>query len=71
MSDEAKAAIWDEAVRTVRLEIRAIPHWFNPEDGYGEFDLQPLGPDETTERGAWMAVQSVFDDIHNPYREES
>lgn len=60
--NEIRAEAWDAAWR----EIRMIPHWWNTEDQYGEFDLQPLGPDETSEQGAFMAVREVM--LDNPYR---
>lgn len=53
---------WDLA----RREIRTLPSWYNPETGKGGFDLQPLGPDESSEEGAWNAVMEILDD--NPYR---
>lgn len=56
---------WEAAKR----ELRGIPHWWNSEDSYGEFDLQPLGPDETSEQGAYMAVKEIMD--NNPYRGEN
>lgn len=49
-------------------EVRSIPHWWNPNIKYGEFDMLPLGPDETTEQGAFMAVREVL--TSNPYRKE-
>ena len=55
---------WERA----RQELRSIPYWYNKEDQYGEFDLQPLGTNETSERGAYMAVKQIMD--ANPYREE-
>lgn len=55
---------WDEAHR----EVKSLPHWWNTEDQYGEFDLQPLGPNETTEQSAFMEVSRVLSD--NPYRKE-
>lgn len=59
---KAESRGWERAKR----EIKGIPHWYNEERGYGEFDLQPLGLDETSESGAFMAVMAVLDD--NPYR---
>lgn len=58
-----QAEAWEDA----RRSVRAIPHWFNTDDKYGEFDLQPLGPDETSEQGAFMAVMEVLNE--NPYIE--
>ena len=52
----------EKAVANVRSEIRQIPRWWNPELGYGEFDLQPLGPNETSEKGAYMEVMRVLDE---------
>ena len=60
--DKVRAEAWDDAW----AEVRSIPHWWNPDDQYGEFDMLPLGPDETTERGAFMAVREVL--TNNPYR---
>lgn len=45
----------------VRREIRSIPHWWNSEEQRGGFDLQPLGPDATSEEGAFMEVMRVLD----------
>lgn len=59
----AQAEAWKRAKR----EIKGIPHWFSAERGYGEFDLQPLGPDATSEHGAFMAVMEAL--AHNPYTE--
>lgn len=53
---------WDAA----RAEIHGIPHWANPETGQGGFDLQPLGPNESSEEGAFMEVMRVL--AKNPYR---
>lgn len=60
--DKVRAEAWDDAW----AEVRNIPHWWNTDDQYGEFDMLPLGPDETTERGAFMAVREVL--TSNPYR---
>lgn len=59
----SQAQAWERAWR----DVRVIPHWYNPEEAYGEFDLQPLGPDTTSEHGAFMAVREVFS--NNPYQE--
>ena len=61
---QKKSEGWERA----RQELRSIPYWYNKEDQYGEFDLQPLGTNETSERGAYMAVKQIMD--ANPYREE-
>ena len=61
---KAKAEAWEHA----RRELRAIPHWWNTENQHGEFDLQPLGPDKTSEQGAFMHVKQIMD--NNPYRRE-
>ena len=61
---KAKAEAWEHA----RQELRAIPHWWNTENQHGEFDLQPLGPDKTSEQGAFMHVKQIMD--NNPYRQE-
>ena len=63
MIKRAKAEAWEHA----RRKLRAIPHWWNTEDQYGEFDLQPLGPDKTSEQGAFMHVKQIMD--NNPYRQ--
>ena len=60
---QKQAEGWERA----RQELRSIPHWYNKEDQYGEFDLQPLGPNETSEQGAFMAVKKIMD--VNPYQE--
>ena len=60
---KAKAEAWEHVGR----ELRAIPHWWNTEDQHGEFDLQPLGPDKTSEQGAFMHVKQIMD--NNPYRQ--
>lgn len=59
----------EEAWNYTRSEVRSIPSWYNPETGKGGFDLQPLGPDESSEEGAWDAVMSILD--VNPYRKET
>lgn len=59
----AQAEAWEDA----RRSVRTLPHWYNTDDRYGEFDLQPLGPDETSEAGAFMAVMGVLE--ANPYIE--
>lgn len=59
-----------EVVALVRSEIRQIPRWWNSELGYGEFDLQPLGPNETSEKGAYMEVMRVLDECAGEYRKE-
>ncbi|KKI18732.1 MULTISPECIES: hypothetical protein [unclassified Leucobacter] len=67
LAQERRAAAekaWDDA----RAAIRGIPHWANPETGQGGFDLQPLGPNETSEEGAFMEVMRVL--AENPYRAE-
>lgn len=58
----------EEAWNHARSEVRMIPSWFNPETREGGFDLQPLGPDDSSEEGAWMAVMEILDD--NPYRQD-
>lgn len=60
--NEERAKAWDLA----RSEVRSIPSWYNPETGKGGFDLQPLGPNASSEEGAWDAVMKILDD--NPYR---
>lgn len=57
----------EEAWNHARAEVRMIPSWFNPETREGGFDLQPLGPDASSEEGAWMAVMEILD--NNPYRQ--
>lgn len=56
------AGAWDLA----RSEVRSIPSWYNRETGKGGFDLQPLGPDQSSEEGAWDAVMEILD--NNLYR---
>lgn len=63
-----KAQGWDECIAEVRSEIRALPSWASPNGEHG-FDLQPLGPDASTEEGARVAVFGVLDAAVNPYRE--
>ena len=48
------------ALADIRREIRSIPHWWNSEEQRGGFDLQPLGPDATSEEGAFMEVMRVL-----------
>lgn len=60
--DEERAKAWDLA----RSEVRSVPSWYNPETGKGGFDLQPPGPDASSEEGAWNAVMEILD--QNPYR---
>lgn len=45
----------------IRREIRSIPHWWNSEEQRGGFDLQPLGPNTSSEDGAFMEVMRVLD----------
>lgn len=61
---KAKEEAWKEA----RAEVRNLPHWYNPKTGKGGFDLQPLGPDESSEDGAFDAVFEILD--ANPYRKD-
>lgn len=49
------------ALAEIRREIRSIPHWWNSEEQRGGFDLQPLGPDASSEEGAFMEVMRVLD----------
>lgn len=63
---EQKRAAAEAAWEAARQEIRTIPHWYDPEKKYGEFDLAPTGPNETTEHGAFMAVMEALST--NPYR---
>ncbi len=49
------------ALAEIRREIRSIPHWWNSEEQCGGFDLQPLGPDASSEEGAFMEVMRVLD----------
>lgn len=67
---EVERAAAEKAVAVVRAEIRGIPHWWNAESNYGEFDIQPLGPNETSEQGAFMRVMSVLDECAAVYRRE-
>lgn len=60
--NEERAKAWDLA----RSEVRSLPSWYNTETGKGGFDLQPLGPDASSEEGAWDAVMEILD--QNPYR---
>lgn len=67
---EVERAAAEKAVAKVRAEIRQVPRWWNSEQGYGEFDLQPLGPNETSEKGAYMEVMRVLDECTEAYRRE-
>lgn len=60
----------EKALNHIRSEIQGIPHWWNSELNYGEFDLQPLGPNETSEKGAYMEVMRVLDECAAAYRRE-
>lgn len=66
---EVERAAAAKALAKVRSEIRQIPRWWNTELGYGEFDLQPLGPYETSEKGAYMEVMRVLDECAAEIRE--
>lgn len=63
--NEERAKVWEQ----VRAEIRMLPSWYDPETGKGGFDLQPLGPDESSEEGAWNAIMAILD--KNPYRKDA
>lgn len=63
--NEERAKVWEQ----VRAEIRILPSWYDPETGKGGFDLQPLGPDASSEEGAWNAVMAVLNE--NPYRKDA
>lgn len=60
--NEERAKVWDLA----RSEVRSIPSWYNAETEKGGFDLQPLGPDASSEEGGWDAVMEILN--QNPYR---
>lgn len=65
VTEQIRAAA-EEAWEAARQEVRALPHWYDPKKKYGEFDLAPTGPNETTEHGAFMAVMEALST--NPYR---
>lgn len=50
-----------ETWKQIRNEILAIPHWRDPETARGGFDLQPLGPHESSEEGAFNEVMAAFE----------
>lgn len=72
MTDQSLATAWDSGVNAIVREILLIPHWYNDERQYGEFDLQPLGPNETSEHGAFMEVMRAIDNVYdrNPWRQK-
>lgn len=53
------------ALAAVRAEILSIPHWYNTEDRRGGFDIQPLGPDASSEEGSFMAVMEALHVVQN------
>lgn len=53
------------ALAAVRAEILSIPHWYNTGDRRGGFDIQPLGPDASSEEGAFMAVMEALHVVQN------
>lgn len=57
--EAAKAALWEE--------IRVLPYWRDPETGHHEFDLQPLGPNETSEKSARELIADIFEQMKNPH----
>jgi hypothetical protein len=54
--DEARMLQW----RADWDAVNSLPHWYDPEREYGEYDLQPLGPDDTSEHGAFMLVRAAM-----------
>lgn len=65
---EVAEKAWDECMKKVRYEMRAIP---SCGDGQGGkmFDLLPLGPNEASESGARTVVFEALHKLTNPYRE--
>ena len=59
---ERDARIRAEVIDWIARRIRSIPHWWDADAGYGEFDLEPLGPQRTSEQGAYMEVSRAVDD---------
>ena len=70
MIAEVERAAAARAVQRVRNEIRGIPHWWNTEDQRGGFDIPPLGPNASSEEGAFMEVMRVLDECAAEYRKE-
>jgi hypothetical protein len=63
---EVRRKAAEEGWNAARMAVKSVPHWYDPEAEYGEFDLQPLGPNETSEDGAFMEVMRELD--ANPYK---
>ena len=75
--DEAKAAVrrffdaHDASVAQnvwadIWVDVMGIPHWWNTEDKLGGYDIRPLGPDESSEEGAFMEVRRVM--LESPHK---
>lgn len=62
------ANAWDDCKARLWHEVRGLPYWRDPATGHSEFDLQPLGPDMTSEKSARVLIVGIFDDVSNPYR---
>ena len=69
--DRGAAEGWEACKKALWDEIRGLPYWRDPETGYSEFDLQPLGPYVTSEKGARALIVKIFEDVQNPYAEGS
>jgi len=65
---EVAEKAWDDCVKKVRSEMRAIPSCGDGQGGQ-MFDLLPLGPNESSESGARIAVFEALDELTNPCRE--
>lgn len=64
---EHDARVRAEVIDWIAGRIRSIPHWWDAEAGYGEFDLEPLGPHRTSEQGAYMEVSQAVDDAREHF----
>lgn len=64
---ERDARIRAEVIDWIAGRIRSIPHWWDADTKYGEFDLEPLGPRHTSEQGAYMEVSRAVDDAREHF----
>lgn len=61
---KAKEEAWDEA----KNQVRSIPHWYDPVNQTGGFDLSSRGPENSSEDGAFDSVMNALS--RNPYRKD-
>ena len=56
-SDKKVAA---KAINDLYNDIRSLPYWVDS-NGNAEFDLEPLGPNATSEKGARMYIIEILE----------